>query len=120
MGTRADQRRCMPVCHDADKGRDKVVELFQERKSQYEELAKHDDEEFRDTVEMAERTGEGRHMTTGLVVKGRMVLLVGQRHRQGCVKEAVGLRESSSRRLLCVSSWVSGQSVSPGWLIGRT
>lgn len=90
MGTRADRLLCMPVCHDADKGRDKVVELFQERKSQYEELAKHDDEEFRDTVEMAERTGEGARHMTGPVV----VVLVGQRHRQSCVKEAVGLRES--------------------------
>lgn len=41
----------------AGKGRDKVVELFETRAEQYAELAKKADDDFRDTVEMAEQTG---------------------------------------------------------------
>jgi hypothetical protein len=38
------------------------VELLEERRVEWEMLAKKDDEEFKDTVEMAEATGEGTEL----------------------------------------------------------
>lgn len=60
----------------AGKGRDKVVELFETRAEQYAELAKKADDDFRDTVEMAEQTGPSFKLASPFL-KGRFGLFRG-------------------------------------------